>query len=402
VRAKSKGETAYFERSRGRFVIPAHAPRGAFAVYDSEVERGQIVQPDGSSYRFSGRPPRSYAHARLEEPPKVANGAAEVLALESLAGVFGHRLHLSYSAVISNRITFGDAFNSPPVRSDSWSLTGWLTPESGAPFFPLGWSGRGDGLEWLNDGCADALRKFDEALRCVRPTEPGSGPAVLSPAAAAVLVHEVVGHTAEAPVGPAGYNPLGCRIASEILCFYDDPTAPSGPVNYEYDDDGIPSMGATAVVSEGVLVAQLHSLASAKQVGTLPTANGRAASAWDRPIPRVSNLVCRVGRASKDELIDSVGRGLYVHKLANGINDGASVRAQVTLAERIEHGRCTGRFLAGGSVEERIGNALLRVYGVGYDLSFHANSVCGRAGQMLFNVGTCVPSMSLSLLHIVS
>jgi predicted Zn-dependent protease len=212
----------------------------------------------------------------------------------------------------------------------------------------------------------------------------------------------VIGHSAEAalerPSRIGDYLP--CRIATDHLTVLDDPLAPNGPANYEYDDENVRSFNPTVVVKDGILVARLHSQVSAKAANTLSTGNGRAASALNDALPRMSNLVCKAGVVSETEMINRIRNGILIHRLADGVNNGRKIEARVILAERIRNGKKSGTFVTGGRISEGIG-VLLRTIDIGNNCSFNPNSLCGKAGQLLFDVGTFAPSIRLTRLRIV-
>jgi predicted Zn-dependent protease len=192
---------------------------------------------------------------------------------------------------------------------------------------------------------------------------------------------------------------LGRRIAASCVTIDDDPMAKDGPGAYDYDDENIRVLGATRVVHEGVVVAQVHSLASAARAGSLSTANGRAGSVWQDPMPRVSNLVCKPRVTDADALVERCGDGVYIHRVANGIKAGGRLQADVVLAERIVGGRRTGELRSGGRIDEST-SLPLRIIDVGADARFSGNAMCGKNGQLLFNVGTCAPPMLVASMAI--
>jgi predicted Zn-dependent protease len=222
---------------------------------------------------------------------------------------------------------------------------------------------------------------------------------VLSPQAAAVLVHEAVGHYAEAMhVGAPAVHRLFTRIAADCLSAQDCPDLGAG---FAGDDEGVLSLGPTEIIRHGVLVAQLHSRATARASATAPTGNARAAQVWDVPIPRMSNLVCAAGGRPEDVLIGEVGAGVYVHRLADGFRHGTRVSARVVLGEHLAHGRRTGRYFTGSQVDGRL-DLLTRLVEVGDRVERCANAMCGKDGQLLFDVGTVAPAMRLSALPLTS
>jgi TldD protein len=181
----------------------------------------------------------------------------------------------------------------------------------------------------------------------------------------------------------------------------DIPDMVGGMASYRIDDDGIEVLGPTPVVREGMLVGMLHSWESAIAAQTLPSANSRSASAWASPIPRMSNLCCYPGTTTIDALIAQISDGLYIHHLAEGFGIGDVIEARVVLAERVANGQLTNQFLTGGVVRERAG-LLQRVIGLGDSISANPNAMCGKAGQLLADVGTWAPAMALSELRIDS
>src|SRR5262249_2987385 len=136
----------------------------------------------------------------------------------------------------------------------------------------------------------------------------------------------------------------------------DDEPDPDGGVGggHRYDDEGVLSLGPTQVVRQGVLVAQLHSRATARAAACAPTGNARAAQVWDPPIPRMSILRCAAGSRPEEALIEELGSGVYLHRLADGYRQGTTVSARVVLGEYVERGRRTGRYFTGSQVNARM------------------------------------------------
>ncbi len=361
-------------------------------------EAGYRSFADGSIDRFTGRSPEPAL--ALEPPPVRLDEEALAARLDELRRHFGGRVDLRYTHLDAARLVVAADGEQHRKAVSSWALLGGLTTAGGRRV-PVGWSGAGDGLARLAD---PALRaRYDwlaAALDRAEPLPSGSPAVVLSPQAAALLLHESVGHFAEGPVDEADLgHRLGLRVASEGFTVADDPTASDGLARYAVDDDAVEAFAPTEVVRDGVLVAQLHSRASARRARALPTGNGRAAL-WAPPIPRMSNLRCGTGACSEAELVDRLGEGLFVHQFADGLGFGLNVEARVVLAERVERGRRTGRFLTGGRMKEQVG-VLSRLVGLGAERVVSPNGLCGKAGQLLFDVGMAAPAMQLSRLDLV-
>ncbi|MEU1819697.1 metallopeptidase TldD-related protein [Streptomyces roseifaciens] len=391
------GETVACEAALGGVVTAG--PRGTSA-HLLATRMGRHDRGPGRGTRvFSGDPPGPW-RIDLPEPEPPEDHGEVLAALTALRDRFAGRAALQFSQVSSVRVVAGTAHGTgAPQTRHVWSLTGdLLTP--GGHEVPVGRSGRGPALPRLTDPawCESAARLL-AAVDAARDAEPGECAAVLMPQAAGVLLHEAAGHFAEASPGgtPALAHRLGCRVAGELITLDDDPLAEGGPAHYDTDDEGIVRLGRQRIVHEGRLVRQLHSLSSAAAGSAMPTANSRAASVLHRPLPRMSNVVCRPGDAGTDALVENAGHGLLVHRLADGIRTGATLEARLVLGERIRSGRRTGEYVR-GRLRERA-DVLTRVVETGARTEFGDNALCGKDGQLLFDVGMCAPALRLSRLR---
>jgi TldD protein len=372
------------------------ADDGGGSSHRTEFHGGRLELPGTGVRIFSGQPPVSL-RSPLPDPGPVDAEGEVAAALSGLRARFGAGTRLYYTHMSSVRVVAGAGRGEPvPQARRVWSLTGDLRTAAGHTV-PVGRSGRGSGVTRLTDPAwAEATGRLLAAVARARPLAAGAPPAVLSPQAAGVLLHEAAGHFAEGASDgqPTLSHRLRCRIASDLVCLDDDPLAEAGPAHYDRDDDGITCLGRQRVVVGGVLVRQLHSVTSAAEAGAMPTANGRAASVLQRPVPRMSNLICKPGTAALDELVENTGHGLLVHRLADGIGFGTTVEARLVLGERIRSGRRTGEYVTGRVRESA--DVLTRVVELGDRSEFADNGLCGKNRQMLFDVGTCAPALRLT------
>ncbi|MBW8302948.1 MAG: hypothetical protein K0M78_03175 [Brevundimonas sp.] len=321
-------------------------------------------------------------------------------ALQAIGRRHGRDARFRHARLALRRQISGDG--TDPVRKESevFALTGQVGSPRGR-VIPVGWSGKGSGLDQLRDEAL--LARLDWLVSAGDRAEPGavlSTPAVLSTQAAAVMLHEAIGHYVEAADDPRVdlSHRLGKRIATEHFDLFDDPQAEDGAAAYGCDDEAIEVLGPTRIVEQGVVVAQLHSRQSARLAGVLSSGNGRA-GVWSRPQARMSNLVCAPGSSSDPDLIERLWSGLLIHQLAHGYGQGADIEARVVLAERVERGRTTGCYLGGFRVVEKI-DLFLRTVALGDQPRANPNAMCGKGGQVLFDVGTIAPSVLLSRIEL--
>ncbi|WP_163156437.1 metallopeptidase TldD-related protein [Bradyrhizobium uaiense] len=350
--------------------------------------------------RRSGPPPVEWGVPDADTPPATPPELA-LLRLKEFVTAVGQPASLRYSRVIAQRWILEPfaGWRCRPINV--FALTGRLQLANGR-FMPVGWSGTGDGLARLQGGAArQHLVRVARNAGEANATAPGDGPAVLAAQPAALIAHEAIGHFAEASAdsGVDLRHRLGCRLAADDIDVLDDPTCKAAAC-YEVDDDGIMAMGATRILKDGVLVRQLHGRASALAAGDIPTANARSSQITLPPIPRMSNLIVLPGTSSFGELVDSVGDGVIIHHLSHGFSRGLHVEARIVLGEIVATGRATGRFFTGGRVEERV-DVLTGCMARSRESELNPNALCGKHGQILYDVGTVAPALQLSRLRIV-
>ncbi len=189
------------------------------------------------------------------------------------------------------------------------------------------------------DALASALKA---AARPVATAPPPEGPVgvVLSPAAASVFWHEVVGHPLEADGGrrhSALARVASASVAPPGLDVTDDPTPPQLPGSFRYDDEGTPAR-RVPLIEDGRVVGFLT---DRRTGGDESNGHGRAADYRRPPRPRLSNLVVAPGDASLPELLERCGTGLLVHEIAAGSLEPESGRflLLVVAAESVRRGR---------------------------------------------------------------
>ncbi|HEY0192848.1 MAG TPA: metallopeptidase TldD-related protein, partial [Kofleriaceae bacterium] len=104
----------------------------------------------------------------------------------------------------------------------------------------------------------------------------------------------------------------GTPIASELVSVIDDPLIPRAPGSRPFDGDGLPTR-KNPVVERGVLCPVLCDTYSGRKLGR--ASNGAAGRGLGNPGPTTSNLIMAAGSMTRDALLRSTPRGLYVTSL---------------------------------------------------------------------------------------
>ena len=247
----------------------------------------------------------------------------------------------------------------------------------------------------LEELAADVVSGIDARFQAVRP-KGGKMPVVMGAGASGILLHEAMGHSFEADFNRKGQSVFsgmtGKKICDSSISIVDDGTIAGNRGACNYDDEGIPGQ-KTYMVRDGILESYLHDRVSARWYGVDPTGNGRRESFRFNPIPRMRATYMENGQATKDDLISSVKKGIYVDEFSNGqvkIGEG-DFTFYVKSGFLIEN----GRLAAPVKDINIIGNgpeALADITGVGNDLKIDNSTwTCGKDQSVAVSCG--IPSV---------
>jgi TldD protein len=231
----------------------------------------------------------------------------------------------------------------------------------------------------------EALRQALVNLRSV-PAPAGEMPVVLGPGWPGILLHEAIGHGLEGDFNRKKTSVfsglMGEKIAASGVTVVDDGTLPDRRGSITVDDEGTPSR-RTVLIEDGRLVGYMQDRANARLMGMEPTGNGRRQSFAHAPMPRMTNTYMLPGTKSPEEIIASVGRGLYAVNFGGGSVDITSGKFVFSASEAylIEDGKVTspvkGATLIGSGHEVLKGITM-----IGDDTALDPGiGTCGKEGQ---------------------
>jgi TldD protein len=166
----------------------------------------------------------------------------------------------------------------------------------------------------------DAVRRTVELFDAVKP-EAGEMPVVLAAGSSGILLHEAIGHGMEADFNRKGVSIFADKIdkpvAKDIVSIVDDGTNPNLRGSINIDDEGN-EVECTYLVQNGILKTYLHDRISANFYKAKPTGSGRRESFRHPVLPRMRNTYMLPGPHKKEEIIQSVSKGLYAESFTNG------------------------------------------------------------------------------------
>lgn len=209
-------------------------------------------------------------------------------------------------------------------------------------------------------------------------------PVVLAAGGCGTLWHECCGHGLEAPGIADGSSPyarlLGQVVASPKVTLIDDGTMPGLYGTAALDDEGNRTR-ANVLIEKGVLKNYLCDRVSADKLGLEANGCCRRQDYTFVPTARMSNTYLAPGSDDEEEMIRSLGEGLYVKRLGGG-SGGAIFSLAVTEAYLIRNGQIDrpvkNCMLSGSGLDvmkkiDRVGSKLVSEYG----------SFCGAASGLV-------------------
>ena len=191
----------------------------------------------------------------------------------------------------------------------------------------------------------------------------------------------LIEHIFEAANGDAVYRhasflagKLGESIAGQNVTIVDDGTMPGGFGTSPFDGEGVPSR-RTVIVKNGVLESYLLNCYTARKLGMETTGNASRGITGNPGIGS-GNLYLEPGKQTQQEIIKSVGTGLYVTEfLGFGVNLVTGDFSRGASGMWIENGELTypvEEITVAGNLKDMFKN----VAAVGNDLEWRGSTAC--------------------------
>lgn len=260
------------------------------------------------------------------------------------------------------------------------------------------------GMEYFTqenlDRVADeAVERTVALFEAVKP-EGGEMEVVLAAGGSGILLHEAIGHGMEADFNRKKISifsdKINQKVAEDFVTIVDDGTYPNARGSINIDDEGN-STEKTFLVENGVLKSYLHDRISSRHYNVKPTGNGRRESFRFPPIPRMRNTYMLPGSYTKEEIIQSVKKGLYTETFTNGeVHIGAGdFTFYVKSGYMIEDGKLT-RPVKDINIIGNGPQVLQKIVMVADDFKLEeGGGTCGKDGQGV-PVGMGLPTVKVS------
>lgn len=221
----------------------------------------------------------------------------------------------------------------------------------------------------------------------------GVMPVVLDGGFGGVIFHEACGHSLEATSVAFGNSEfagkLGLQIASPIVTAVDDGTMDGAWGSIPIDDEGIPTSKLT-LIENGILKNYMIDRLGGRRMNMPSTGSGRRQDYTFAPTSRMRNTYIAPGKDHEDEIIRSMGEGLYAKKLGGGSVNPATGEFNFSVMEgyMVKDGKVAYP-VRGASLIGKGSEVLIKIERVGDESTLAlAAGMCGSlSGQVPVTVG---------------
>lgn len=233
--------------------------------------------------------------------------------------------------------------------------------------------------------------KMAVTLLSAKECPSGNLPVVIDGGFGGVIFHEACGHSLEATsvgIGNSEFcGKLGTKVASTCVSAVDDGTLPFEWGSMFVDDEGNPSK-RNLLIENGILKGYLVDRLGSRRMGMPMTGNSRRQDYTFAPTSRMTNTFLLSGSDDRDEMIRTMGTGLYARKMGGGSVNPLTGQFNFSVGEGywVQDGRIVcpvrGAMLIGKGTE-----VLMKIDRVGTTM-WMAPGMCGSlSGSVPTNVG---------------
>lgn len=241
---------------------------------------------------------------------------------------------------------------------------------------------------------ADSARKAAEtAVRMLHAPQCPSGimPVVIGNGFGGVIFHEACGHSLEATSVAYGMSEfsgkLGQQIAASCVTAIDDGTMPNEWGSENVDDEGMPT-NKLVLIENGILKNYMIDRLNGKRMGMAPTGSGRRQSYAFAPTSRMRNTYIAPGNDDDNEMISTMGDGLYAVRMGGGSVNPATGEFNFAVQEGylVKDGKIATP-VRGASLIGKGADVLMKIDRVGKDMQMEQGMCGSLSGSVPTNVG---------------
>jgi len=248
----------------------------------------------------------------------------------------------------------------------------------------------------------DKLLKKAHNLTLAKPIEPGFYDVITDPSITGLIAHEAFGHGVEMDQfvkdRALAKEYVGKYVASPICNMRDGAASTLSAASYFFDDDGVLA-GDTQIIKDGILVTGISDLASATQLGTPPTGNGRRESTRRKAYARMTNTFFEKGTDKLEDMISSIDHGYMLFETDNGMEDPKNWAIQCVAQYGIEikDGKLTENYVSPVVMSGYVPDLLKSISMVSDDFVITGMGSCGKGYKEWVRVSDGGPALKVKV-----
>ena len=245
---------------------------------------------------------------------------------------------------------------------------------------------------------ADKLLKKAHMLTLATPIVPGTYDVITDPSITGLIAHEAFGHGVEMDQfvkdRALAKSYVGDFVASPICNMKDGAGSTLSVASYFFDDDGVLA-GDTQIIKDGILVTGISDLASAVQLGTKPTGNGRRESTRRKAYARMTNTFFEKGTDKLEDMIQSIQHGYMIFETNNGMEDPKNWAIQCVAEYGIEivDGKLTDHYVSPVVMSGYVPDLLKSISMISDDFTIEGAGYCGKGYKEWVRVSDGGPAL---------
>ena len=249
---------------------------------------------------------------------------------------------------------------------------------------------------------ADKLLRKAHNLTLAKPITPGVYDVITDPSITGLIAHEAFGHGVEMDQfvkdRALAKEYVGKYVASPICNMRDGAASTLSAASYFFDDDGVLA-GDTQIIRDGILVTGLSDLASATQLGTVPTGNGRRESTRRKAYSRMTNTFFEKGTDKLEDMIASIDHGYMLFETSNGMEDPKNWAIQCVAEYGIEirDGKLTDNYVSPVVMSGYVPDLLQSISMVSDDFVITGAGSCGKGYKEWVRVSDGGPALKVKV-----
>lgn len=237
-------------------------------------------------------------------------------------------------------------------------------------------------------------------LATAKPVVPGVYDVITDPSISGLIAHEAFGHGVEMDQfvkdRALAKNYVGKYVASPICNMRDGAASALSTASYFFDDDGVLAHD-TQIIKDGILVSGISDLASASQLGTEATGNGRRESYKRKAYSRMTNTFFDAGKDKLEDMIASIKHGYMLFQTNNGMEDPKNWQIQCTAEYGIEiiDGKLTDNYISPVVMSGYVPDLLKSISMISDEVKIIGSGGCGKGYKEWVRVSDGGPALKV-------